>query len=146
MLSTHLKLTRTTNNSLLPSNDISALAINDDGTKWIGTYIGLVALNENLVAVQDEFQVEENTPILIHNFPNPFNPETTISYQLTADSKVVLQVYNIKGQLVETLVNEFKPAGDYSIVWNAENQASGIYFYKLKAGDFQKVRKMLLMK
>ena len=83
---------------------------------------------------------------LYSNYPNPFNPETMISYQLPADSKVDLKIFNIKGQLVETLVNDFKPAGEHSIVWNAENQASGIYFYKLKAGNFEKNRKMILIK
>ncbi|NQV19232.1 MAG: T9SS type A sorting domain-containing protein [Armatimonadetes bacterium] len=133
-------------NSPLPSNYIRCVAIDDDGTKWIGTYRGLFAYNENLVVVHDEFQVEENAPRLIHNYPNPFNPTTTISYQLTADSDVDLKIYNVKGQLGETLVNEFKPSGKHSIVWNAEKQASGIYFYKLKAGDFEEIRKMILLK
>jgi len=94
---------------------------------------------EDVVEYENFFELKQN-------YPNPFNPTTTISYQLTADSKVDLKVFNIKGQLIETLVNEFKPAGEHSIVWNTENQASGIYFYKLKADDFQKVKKMILLK
>ena len=82
----------------------------------------------------------------LSNYPNPFNPTTTISFSLQNNSNVELSVYNIKGQLVETLVIEFKPSGEHSIVWNAENQASGIYFYKLKAGEYSKTRKMLLLR
>ena len=134
-------------NSPLPSNYIRYVAIDDDGTKWIGTRSGLFSLNENLVVVQDEFQIDIiKRDVILLNSPNPFNPETTISYQLTVDSDVDLKVFNIKGQLVETLVNDFKPAGKHSIVWNAENQATGIYFYKLKSGEFEKIKKMILLK
>ncbi|MCK4655094.1 MAG: T9SS type A sorting domain-containing protein, partial [Candidatus Cloacimonetes bacterium] len=93
----------------------------------------------------------ENTTKLFGSYPNPFNPETTISYQLTADSKVSLSIYNVKGQKVNTLVNEILPAGEHSVIWNGKDSngnqvSSGIYFYKLKAGDYQKVKKMLLLK
>jgi hypothetical protein len=96
--------------------------------------------------VESENELIPISTELIGNYPNPFNPETTISYQLTADSKVNLKVFNIKGRLVETLVNELKPAGKHSKVWNAENQASGIYFYKLKSGDIEISKKMLMIK
>jgi flagellar hook assembly protein FlgD len=84
-------------------------------------------------------------------YPNPFNPTTAISYQLPEESEVELIIYNIKGQLIKTLSNELKPAGDHSVIWDSRdyNQkpvSSGIYFYKLKAGDFQRVRKMILLR
>jgi hypothetical protein len=88
----------------------------------------------------------------ISNYPNPFNPETNISYQLPADSKVNLSIYNIKGQLVKTLVNDIKPTGEHSIIWdgrdsNDKRVGSGIYFYKLKVnGKTEVVKKCLLLK
>ena len=82
----------------------------------------------------------------LSNFPNPFNPETTISYQLPVDHNVDLKVFNIKGQLVETLVNDYKPAGEHSIIWNAEKQASGIYFVRLETGNKEHIKKMILLR
>ncbi|NQV19234.1 MAG: T9SS type A sorting domain-containing protein [Armatimonadetes bacterium] len=103
-----------------------------------------------LVRLDTEVSMEvnplNNLEYKISNYPNPFNPTTTISFSLQNNSNVELSVYNIKGQLVETLVNDYKPAGEHSIVWNAENQASGIYFYKLKAGEYSKTKKMLLLR
>ena len=98
--------------------------------------------NENLII---------STTKLIGNYPNPFNPETIISYQLQENSTVELAIYNIKGQKVKTLVNEILPAGGHSVIWdgkdfNDNRVGSGIYFYKLIVGDYQKVKKMLLLK
>jgi hypothetical protein len=83
---------------------------------------------------------------LSQNFPNPFNPSTTIKYDLPLDTRVSLKVFNILGQEVATLVNEEQKAGYRSAEWNAGNVASGVYFYRLEAGHFTQVRKMLLTK
>ena len=83
---------------------------------------------------------------LRQNYPNPFNPQTTILYALPKSSKVSLKIYNIKGQLVETLVNEFQQTGNYSVVWNAEDISSGIYFYRISAGDFKDTKKCIILK
>ncbi len=85
------------------------------------------------------------------NYPNPFNPTTTISYSIPKDDKVVLKVYNIKGQLVKTLVNDHLEAGKHKVVWNGDNQigknaSSGIYLYRLESGGKSKAQKMLLLK
>ena len=85
------------------------------------------------------------------NYPNPFNPSTTISYQLTAVSFVSLKVYDPLGREVATLVNEMKEPGSYEVVWDGTNQSgasvtSGVYFYRLTAGPFSQMRKMILMK
>ncbi|MCK4695991.1 MAG: T9SS type A sorting domain-containing protein, partial [Candidatus Cloacimonetes bacterium] len=88
---------------------------------------------------------------LFQNYPNPFNPETVIKYQLLENSNVELKIYNIKGQLVKTIVSEKQYTGRYSVTWNSRDNmdrpiASGIYFYKLKAGNYEKVKKMILLK
>jgi hypothetical protein len=83
---------------------------------------------------------------LSQNYPNPFNPATNVSYQLAARSQVSLKVFDVLGREVATLVNEEKEPGTYSAVWDARNAASGVYFYRLDAGNFTSVRKLLLLK
>ncbi|MBC8214638.1 MAG: carboxypeptidase regulatory-like domain-containing protein [Candidatus Marinimicrobia bacterium] len=83
---------------------------------------------------------------LSQNYPNPFNPTTVISYQLPAPSSVLLAIYNIQGQLVEELASSSQEAGYHTVVWNAENQPSGLYFVRMTAGDFVSTQKMLLLK
>ncbi|MEA1898087.1 MAG: T9SS type A sorting domain-containing protein, partial [Bacteroidota bacterium] len=83
---------------------------------------------------------------LNQNFPNPFNPQTTISYSLKNSSDVSLSIYNIKGELVETLVNEEQQAGDHSIVWDAEDVSSGIYLYQIKTEGSIETKKCVIMK
>ncbi|MBD3258686.1 T9SS type A sorting domain-containing protein, partial [candidate division GN15 bacterium] len=89
--------------------------------------------------------------VLSQNYPNPFNPTTTISYSLPTRSVVSLVVYDITGRQVVTLSEGTKPAGQYEITWDGENEtgekvASGVYLYRLEAGDFVQSRKMLLLK
>ncbi len=83
---------------------------------------------------------------LKQNYPNPFNPETNIQYDLPSDNFVSIKIFDITGKEITTLVNEFKTAGRYSIGFNGSNLASGIYYYKIEAGNFTQVRKMILLK
>ena len=83
---------------------------------------------------------------LYQNFPNPFNPGMTIAFQLPKSALVKLSVYDINGRLVQTLVNELKNAGYHSVEWNSKNKSSGIYFYRINAGDFTATGKCLLLK
>jgi agmatine/peptidylarginine deiminase len=80
------------------------------------------------------------------NYPNPFNPITTIKYSIPKEDQVGLEILNVLGEKVELLVNETKPAGLYEATWDASNMSSGIYFYRLQAGDFIETKKMVLMK
>jgi len=92
---------------------------------------------------------EEGQPLtyaLAQNYPNPFNPTTKIEYSIPAQSKVELKIYNVIGQEVATLVNELQLAGTHHVKFNAVNLASGVYFYRLTAGDFVSVKKMVLLK
>jgi len=84
--------------------------------------------------------------VLEQNHPNPFNPATTIKYSVPSDEFVKLGIYNAIGEEVRTLVNEFKSAGSYEVSLNAENLASGIYYYRIDAGEFSASKKMILMK
>jgi hypothetical protein len=83
---------------------------------------------------------------LYDNFPNPFNPSTEIYYQIPSDGNVKLKVYNIMGQEVMTLVNGFKEKGMYNVSFNAGSLTSGVYIYKLEAGNYVQVKKMILTK
>jgi hypothetical protein len=83
---------------------------------------------------------------LLQNYPNPFNPVTVINYQLPKTGNVKLSVYDALGQEVNILVNESQFAGNHQIEWNASAKPSGIYFYRLEAGSFVSVRKMILIK
>ena len=78
--------------------------------------------------------------------PNPFNPTTAISFQLSAISDVKLSIYDMNGKIVATLINDNKSAGYYEVNWDASNFSSGIYFYRLQAGEFVDTKKMILMK
>lgn len=80
------------------------------------------------------------------NYPNPFNPVTIINYDLPADSRVSLKVFNLVGQQVATLVDENQQAGYKSVEWNAGKAPSGVYFYRLQAGNFTSVRKLMILK
>ncbi len=83
---------------------------------------------------------------LMQNYPNPFNPATVINYQITNNNFVSLKVYDVLGNEVASLVNEEKPAGKYEVKFDASALASGVYFYKLTAGSFVEVRKMVLVR
>jgi len=83
---------------------------------------------------------------IYQNYPNPFNPVTTIRFDLPVDNIVKLKVYDILGKEVFTLTNEFKTAGSYTTTFDASNLPSGIYYYKIQAGEFVAVRKMIVIK
>ncbi len=107
----------------------------------------------NQVASLDRFRIETRPEsfALLNNFPNPFNPETTIKYQLPESADVKLEIRNVVGQLVRTLVAEHQSAGRYTVQWDASNDngqqlSSGVYFYLVEAGEFRQVKRMLLLK
>jgi hypothetical protein len=112
-----------------------------------GCLVGLTGISSNGNNIPSEFS-------LLQNYPNPFNPSTTISYLLPAASNVSLRVYDVSGRQVTVLVNEYKPAGKYSVKFDETNKlASGVYFYTIEAspagiqtGKFRDTKKMLLVK
>ena len=83
---------------------------------------------------------------LYQNYPNPFNPTTVISYSIPKENIVTIKVFDILGNEVASLVNEEKPAGKYSVNFNASKLSSGIYFYRMQAGNFVEAKKLILLK
>jgi hypothetical protein len=123
-------------NEIYPKDDLTLFA-----------NINLALYSKNLE--KDKKINNEQTPkeySLGDNYPNPFNPTTTIGYSIPTDEKVVLKVYDILGKEVAILVNEQKPEGNYQVIFNAENLASGLYLYQIKSGTFIQTKKMILMK
>jgi hypothetical protein len=100
----------------------------------------------NTVSAIEETGKPVQTYALMQNYPNPFNPNTVIRYQLPVHGFVQIDVYNMLGQRVRTLVNKMQPAGIYSVLFNGNGLASGVYYYRLTIGNrFTAVRKMLLV-
>jgi hypothetical protein len=97
---------------------------------------GVKALNTGIPA----------TYSLSQNYPNPFNPTTNIKYSITKESQVTLKVFDVLGREVENLVNQKQAAGSYEVNFNASKLSSGIYIYRIKAGDFVQSMKMILIK
>jgi hypothetical protein len=123
--------------------------INNDGRAelFIGTRRGGLELyDRNSLSVSRTDRVQPKTMVLAQNYPNPFNPSTEIRYQVSEVSDVRLEVFDMLGRKVATLVNERKAAGSYQVEFNATRFASGMYFYTLTAGGFSKTRKMMLVK
>ncbi len=105
-------------------------------------------------AVEDETDQTSQRPTefeLSQNYPNPFNPGTEIEYTLQKPAYVTLQIYNLLGQKVKTLVNEYQPFGSHHIVWDGKNEqgkkvTSGVYFYRLKVNELSETKRMVLLK
>jgi hypothetical protein len=96
-------------------------------------------IKDNPIETADRFIIQQN-------YPNPFNPQTVISYQIPEDGKVEINIYNARGQLVETLINRHQNAGEYRIEWKADRYSSGIYFYKMSWNNTEEIRKCILLK
>ncbi|MFC1898583.1 T9SS type A sorting domain-containing protein, partial [Candidatus Cloacimonadota bacterium] len=131
---------------------VSILDSAEEGLEYGDLYLAKGTLPE--LTETDENQVSHQGIVTLSNYPNPFNPSTTISFNLSEDQieKAELTVYNLKGQKVKTfLINSSTDQPINSVVWNGTDDnnkpvSTGIYFYKLKSGEFEKTRKMLLMK
>ena len=113
--------------------------------QMIARQVILSGATDNASVVNSNITVPKQF-ILYQNYPNPFNPSTTITYEMPTEGFVVLTVYDILGRLVKTLLNEEKPAGKHSVIFNSANFSNGVYFYKLRAGNYTQVRKMVLIK
>ena len=106
-----------------------------------------------MISVMDVIESDNipNSYSLKQNYPNPFNPITTLKYGLPEDSFVSLIIYNLKGNVIDELVNTKQSSGFHSVTWNATNNlgqpaSAGMYIYTIQAGDFRETRKMILLK
>ena len=112
--------------SVIPDQDFCALDLST----------GINDEKDNLPA---EFSIDQN-------YPNPFNSTTTIRYSLPEKREVAIEIFNILGRKIETLISGIQPAGSHSVVWVAENQPSGVYFYRINAGEYAESKSCLLLK
>jgi len=124
--------------------------VNGEGKTMVSTpeFPGLTVELANNSGNQADIPV---TFALKQNAPNPFNPQTSIPYDLPAATHVTLDILNVLGQKVKTLVNDYREAGSYSIIWDGRNDdgsaaASGVYFYRITAGNDKAVKKMMMLK
>ena len=98
----------------------------------------------NQIEVEVDFTPKEF--VLYQNYPNPFNPSTTINFSIPKETQVNLSVYNLLGEKVRELKNEIMQPGNYSIEFDASTLASGMYLYRIQAGEFIQTKKMILTK
>lgn len=134
-------------NSGLPNDQVFGIKLDENQNKVIGTFTGLAIYNEGGIVSADE--EKNNKPYaysLSQNFPNPFNPVTTLSYQVPEESVVQIKVFDITGREILELINEYKKAGYYTLNFDAKDLSSGIYFCVFRAGEFLSTRKMKLLK
>ncbi|HSL88234.1 MAG TPA: T9SS type A sorting domain-containing protein, partial [Ignavibacteriaceae bacterium] len=97
------------------------------------------SVEDNTNNLPDEFYLSQN-------YPNPFNPSTSFKYRITEFGFVSLKVYDVLGNEIATLVNDYKPAGEYQIYFTADNLTSGTYFYRLISGSFSQTRNMIILR
>jgi hypothetical protein len=144
--------------SLFPER-LTIFTLHVQGNTTFGTYS--LDFNEEVWAgntdVSDFDEEDTNIPKsieLFQNYPNPFNPTTSIQFAVKGGPSplhTTLKIYNLRGQLVKTLLDEDKPGGNYTLLWDGRDEggkavSSGIYFYKLTAGSFSEIKRMVLLK
>jgi hypothetical protein len=137
-----------TRNEELTDLHIHTLAMDTAGYVYAGTNAGVWRrhVSQLVVSVNKLSSALPQHCSLDQNFPNPFNPETQIQYSVPRSSTVNLRIFDLLGRQVAVLVNEQKPAGRYTVKWDASRMVSGIYFYRLQAGAFRETKRMVLIK
>ncbi|MCL6099388.1 MAG: T9SS type A sorting domain-containing protein [Bacteroidetes bacterium] len=146
-LSTNNGLNWTPASMGLADIDVNTLAVSgaylfagtSGGGIWKRLVSEMITSTENSRSLPSHFSIEQN-------YPNPFNPNTTINYSIPKESFVTIEVYDVLGREVKTIVNENKQVGNYRVEFNASNLVSGIYFYRIQAGNFTETKKLILMK
>jgi hypothetical protein len=128
------------------TNDLDARVVFNCGQSDGDIYLDNVSFKE---IIESNVSDSKSIPIkfkLNHNYPNPFNPSTGISFTLPKNEKATLTVYDLLGREIKTLVNEYKKAGSYRVTFDGSNLPSGVYIYRLHTYSFSQMHKMILMK
>ena len=149
-------------NTILPEgweyyqNDHIILLVDMEGSyitnKIILQFEGHIEINDHLISDRygngftASIDLLPNEFLLDTAYPNPFNPTTTLNFAIPVDSEVSLSIYNLQGRVVSTLIDKNMDAGYHSVIWNANSNASGVYFVKMQAGSFLKTQKLMLVK
>jgi photosystem II stability/assembly factor-like uncharacterized protein len=134
------------------SNNLNSVYFTDVSTGWTVGRSGKILKTTTggvVTSVEDVHHSETLTPqevALFNNYPNPFNSSTTIRFKLPKSGFVTLKVYNLLGEEIETLISGQKSAGEHQVKWNAEGLSTGIYFYRLQAGESTETKKLILQK
>ncbi|MCF8243414.1 MAG: PQQ-binding-like beta-propeller repeat protein [Melioribacteraceae bacterium] len=131
-------------------------AIAEDGTLYLGVHKSSLGTNQdstliairdtNTTAIREDKEVSVSEYRLYQNYPNPFNPSTNIIYQIPQESRVIIKLYDVLGREIRTLVNEYKNKGRYNLELDGSELSSGIYIYRITAGEFSASKKLVLMK
>jgi hypothetical protein len=116
------------------------------GIETLQAYVKVYEITEPATSVLGTVGNQPQTLSLSHNYPNPFNPTTTIKYSIPKESHVTIIVYNSIGGEVDRLVDEYQAAGNYDVIFNRKNLSSGIYFYQIKSANYFETKKMVLLK
>ena len=128
------------------SREIYSLLITPSGYIFAGTTGGIYRSVQPVTDVGGDLKNPVTQYLLTQNYPNPFNPSTVIRYQTPYQSKIILKIYNLLGLEVATLENAVRQKGTYEVEWNASALPSGVYFYRLQAGNFSETKKLILLR
>ena len=113
------------------------IIINDGSNEWINNSLTVLSMSDDVMP----------TEISLGNaYPNPFNPSTSFMYDISTDMNVNIAIYDIRGRMVAELVNQKHDQGQYKVTWDADMNASGVYFVQMVAGNTMKTQKLMLVK
>ncbi len=126
-------------------NEYAFVNYSSDFSVWPDDGYAFIIENQTITSVDDK-DLTAKGYYLSQNYPNPFNPLTNIDFQMAEDGYVKISIYNLMGQKIKDIINDFRKAGSYSIMLNALELPSGIYFYTMTANNFSQTRKLILLK
>ena len=121
----------------LSEDHLVNMSINDGSNEWINNSLTVLSMSDDVMP----------TEISLGNaYPNPFNPSTSFMYDISTDMNVNIAIYDIRGRMVAELVNKMHDQGQYKVPWDADMNASGVYFVQMVAGNTMKTQKLMLVK